>query len=174
MKKAKRHLIDIEIDSLTNSIENTISGDSFETEVLPLRDYDLPEVTKKNGWQFNWRTESKISKRELFKLTISGNPSVIQGLVSISDEKDHYYVHLIESAPFNIGKDKLYVGVPGNLFAFACKISKENGYGGFIAFVSKTKLISHYQESLGAIPFGRGPKMIIYPPTAEKLINKYF
>lgn len=174
MKKDKIRYIAIEIDELTNSIENTISGDSFLTEVLPLRDYDISEITKKSGWQFNWKSEFKIKNRQLFKLTIAGNPGIIQGLISITDENDHYFVHLIESAPFNIGKNKLYIGVPGNLIAFACKTSKENGYKGFVAFVSKSKLISHYHETLGATPFGRNSKMIIYPPAAEKLINKYF
>jgi hypothetical protein len=174
VKKSKISYIDIEIDELTNSIENTISGDSFVTEVLPLKDYDILEITKKKGWQFNWRSEFKSKNRQLFKLTILGNPGIVQGLISITDENDHYFVHLIESAPFNIGKNKLYIGVPGNLMAFACKTSKENGYKGFVAFVSKSKLISHYRENLGATPFGRGSKMIIYPPAAEKLINKYF
>jgi hypothetical protein len=174
VKKDKISYIDVEIDGLTNSIENTISGDRFVTEVLPLRDYDIPGITKKNGWQFNWKSEFKSKNRQLFKLTIFGNPGIVQGLISVSDESDHYFVHLIESAPFNIGKNKLYVGVPGNLMAFACKISKENGYKGFVAFVSKSKLISHYCKTLGATSFGRGSKMIIYPPAAERLINKYF
>ena len=174
MKKTNKYLIDIEIDGLTNSIENAISGDSFSTEVLPLRNYDLPMISKKQGWIFNWVNEFKIPKRELYKLTISGNPSIIQGIMSVSDEKDHYYLHLVESAPFNIGKDKLYIGVPGNLFAYACKLSKNKGYKGFVSFTSKTRLIDHYYKSLGAIPFGRGPKMILYPDAADKLILKYF
>ncbi len=37
--------------------------------------------------------------------------------------KDHFYLHLIENAPFNKGKHKLYQGVLGNLFAFTCKLS---------------------------------------------------
>jgi len=35
MKKESQH-IDIEVDKLTNSIENVITGDSFATEVLLL------------------------------------------------------------------------------------------------------------------------------------------
>jgi hypothetical protein len=41
----------------------------------------------------------------------------------MEDKGDHIFVNLIENAPFNIGKKKLYEGVPGNLFAFACKLS---------------------------------------------------
>jgi hypothetical protein len=37
---------------------------------------------------------------------------------SFSDDKDHLFMHLIESAPFSKGKNKIYVGVAGNLVAF--------------------------------------------------------
>lgn len=174
MQKAKPIHIDVEIDGLTNSIENVISGDSFQTEVLPLRDYDLPYITKQNDWQFNWKKEFLTNKNEIYKLTISGNPSIIQGIISVSDEKDHYFVHLIESAPFNVGVKKLYIGVPGNLFAFACKISKVKGYDGFVAFTSKTLLKQHYTKTIGAIAIGNSNKMMIYSDAANDLINRYF
>lgn len=97
---------------------------------------DLKHVTKKNGWQFNWKSEA-------------------------------------ESAPFNFGKPKLYEGVPGNLVAFACKESRDKGYEGCISFTSKTKLIGHYEKTLGAVHLGNH-RMVIYPNAAEKLINRYF
>jgi len=40
---------DFIIDSLTDSIRNTISGDSFPTEVSILTKSDLKNITKKNG-----------------------------------------------------------------------------------------------------------------------------
>jgi hypothetical protein len=36
--------IGIEIDRLTNSITNTISGDSFPTEILPVTKADLKSI----------------------------------------------------------------------------------------------------------------------------------
>ncbi len=158
---------------LTNSIVNTISGDSFFTEIHEVTKGDLKIVTKKNGWLFGWAAEFKLEDRKLYKLTIKDNVNVIQGMVSMSDYSDHYYLHLIESAPFNMGKAKLYEGVPGNLFAFTCKCSRDKGYDGFVSFTSKTKLIEHYTKSLGAVHVG-GHKMIIFPDNADKLINKYF
>jgi len=86
----------------------------------------------------------------------------LKRLASISDYGDHFYLHLVESAPFNLGKKKLYVGVPGNLFAFTCKLSWDKGYEGFVAFQSKTKLVEHYKTMLGAVHVG-GHKMIIFP-----------
>jgi hypothetical protein len=82
-------------------------------------------------------------------------------------------MHLVESAPFNKGKTKLYAGVPGNLVAFACKLSFQRGHEGNVAFISKTQLIDHYIESLGAEHVG-GLLMIIDSAAALKLINRYF
>ena len=51
------------IDKLTNSIQNTISGDSFATEVSRLNKADLKPVTKKNRWNFNWKQELDNNSR---------------------------------------------------------------------------------------------------------------
>jgi len=173
MPGERKYLIGVEIDKLTNSVLNTISGDSFPTDIHPISKIDLKSITKKNKWLFNWGEEFKMADRNVFKLTIRNNPDIIQGLVSISDYKDHFYLHLIESAPFNLGRHKLYEGVPGNLFAFTCKISWDKGYQGFISFTSKSKLLNHYEKTLGATHIG-GNKMVIFPKEALKLIKKYF
>ncbi len=173
VKKSLKN-VSIIIDKLTNSIENTISGDSFPTELTPLTIEELSTITKKNGWNFNWKKELKKKGNLVFKLTIKGNSNIIQGIVSISLKKDHVFLNLIENAPFNIGKTKLYDGVGANLFAFACKLSWDYGNQGFVAFVAKTELIKHYIKSLGAIQIGRSSQMIIHPEAALKLILKYF
>lgn len=82
-------------------------------------------------------------------------------------------MHLLENAPFNIGNKRLYEGVAGNLVAFACKLSFQNGHDGFVAFISKTKLITHYEKTLGAYTLG-GSRMIIPTDSAIKLVNNYF
>jgi len=82
-------------------------------------------------------------------------------------------MHLIESASFNIGKTKVYLGIPGNLVAFACKLSFQRGGEGYVSFIAKTKLIDHYIGTLGAVHFG-GYLMVITTESALKLIGKYF
>jgi len=161
------------IDKLTDSILNTISGDSFQTEVSRLASLDLKSITKKNDWNFDWKTEFKDIKKEVYKLTILNNSNIIQGLLSITIEQDHIYMNLLESSPFNIGKSKLYEGVAGNLVAFACKVSFQKGYDGFVAFTAKTNLIKHYEESLGAFHF-KNQRMIIETKASKKLVQKYF
>lgn len=165
--------IDIEIDKLTNSLENVITGDSFATDIIIVELDDFKFITKKEGWLFDWKSEFKKPDRDVFKLTIVNNQKVIQGLVSLSVRCDHVYMHLIESAPFNKGKNKMYAGVPGNLVAFACKLSFQRGFEGYLSFLSKTNLINHYEKTLGAIHVG-GLVMIINTSAALKLINKYF
>jgi len=173
VKKQAKIGLDIEIDELTNSVKNLISGDSFSTDVSRITKADLKNITKKEGWQFDWRLELKQPERDVFKLTIVNNQSIIQGLISLEVKTDHVYMHLVESAPFNKGKTKLYSGVSGNLVAFACKLSFQRGQDGNVAFISKTQLIDHYTESLGAIHVG-GRLMIIDSTAALKLINRYF
>ncbi|WP_207632728.1 hypothetical protein [Foetidibacter luteolus] len=82
-------------------------------------------------------------------------------------------MHLVESAPFNKGKSKLFSGVPGNLVAYACRLSFERGFDGNVSFISKTQLIGHYEKTLGAVHFG-GRLMIIETKAAKMLIEKYF
>lgn len=121
----------------------------------------------------NWASEIKSLSREIYKLTILNNSNIIQGLISLEVKTDHVYMHLLESAAFNIGKEKTYLGVPGNLVAFACKLSFQRGGDGYVSFLSKTKLIEHYKKSLGAVQVG-GQNMIIPTATALILTNKYF
>ena len=171
--KRESQSLDFLIDDLTNSIKNRISGDSFQTEVANLTKQDLKSVTKKVGWRFSWRSELSDNVNEVYKLTIVNNPAVVQGLISLRIESDHLFMNLLESAPFNMGKDKLYEGVPGNLVAYACRVSFRHGYEGFVSFTAKTKLIEHYEKTLGAYRFG-GHKMIIPTEAAQKLVDYYF
>ncbi len=173
MKKRKETGNDFEVDKLTNSIENTITGDSFSTDIILVSNTDLALVNKKNAWQFDWKVELKRPERDVYKLTIVNNQSIIQGLISLEVKLDHVFMHLVESAPFNKGKKKMHSGVPGNLVAFACKLSFQRGHEGNVSFISKTQLVQHYIDSLGAIHFG-GRLMIIDTVAALKRINKYF
>ncbi|WP_132055691.1 hypothetical protein [Pseudocnuella soli] len=168
----KHQPFDIEIDKLTRSVENAITGDSFQTEVLPLTPIDLRKL-KKADWLFDWKREGRNATRQVFKLVIKGNPDIIQGLISLQDRGDHIFMALIESAKFNRGVKKVYLGVPGNLVAFACKFSFERGYDGYVSFESKSKLIEHYSKSLGAsVLFGN--IMAIDTRAASKLVTQYF
>ena len=165
--------IDIEIDKLTHSIENVVTGDIFPTEILPLSKPDLIHITQRRGWKFDWEKEYLQSNRDVFKLTILWNPTVIQGLISIAQKQGYLEMYLIESAPFNYGENKMHYGVAGNLVAFACKRSFDLGFDGFVAFTAKTALIEHYIKTLGAVSIG-GQRLAIEEKQAFELVKKYF
>lgn len=161
------------IDKLTRSIENVVTGDSFPTEISLINKSDLKTISSKTNWQFNWQSEFVLKEWEIYKLTIVNNPKIIQGLISLEVKEDHFFMHLLENAPFNKGASKMYTGVAGNLVAFACKVSFQRGHEGNVAFVSKTQLIDHYTKTLQAQLIG-SRLMAIDTIAATKLINRYF
>ncbi len=167
----KEKYVNVEIDHLTNSIINRVTKDKFDTQVLEISKEDLAYL--KTGWSFNWISEFR-SKSVVYKLVIENNFEIIQGLVSLSNRRDFVYIELIESADFNIGRNKIYYGVAGNLFAFACKQSWDNGNLGYVSFNSKTNLIEHYAKTIGAKRVGNSSQMIIEPNEALELIKQYY
>jgi len=166
-------LLDFEIDKLTHSLEDTATGNILLSEVLPLEKADLKVISKKSGWKFNWKTEFAATEKQVFKIILQQQPCIIQGLICFEKKSDHIFMPLIETAPHNLGKTKKYFGVAGNLVAFGCKLSFESGFEGYIAFESKTKLIGHYEKTLGAkLLFGQ--HMELDTNASIKLINRYF
>jgi len=143
VKRKRERLADFEIDKLTNSIENVRTEETFDTEITQLKVRDIKLIHKKD-WLFDWKTEIKDKSKEVYKLSTVNNPSVIQGLISIEEKEDHIFMHL-----------------------------EERGYEGFVAFDSKTVLVKHYQETLGAIQL-RGQRMYLDDIAALKLIYQYF
>ncbi len=172
MTKRYETELDFRIDKLTNSIENIISGEVFNTAITLLAQPDSNQIKKKD-WIFNWHVELRQQDRQVYKLTTVQNFNIIQGLISLTDKGDHIFMDLIETASFNKGRNKLYTGVAGNLVAFGCRLSFQHNYYGVVSFIAKTSLIGHYQKSLGAKLFA-GNRMFIDTKEALQLVNKYF
>lgn len=164
--------LDIEIDKLTNSIENAVTKEVFATEIRRLYGRDVKQI-KRADWQFDWHCEIKDEAKEVYKLTTISNPAIIHGLISLSDKTDHIFLDLIESAKFNKGKKKQYNGVAGNLVAFGCRMAFERRYDGVVSFIAKSKLIEHYQQTLGAKIFA-GNRMYIDTRESLQLVTQYF
>lgn len=78
MAELNRMELDFEIDKLTHSIENAITGDSFKTDIslITISDHKL---IKKKDWVFDWKKEYKDVTKSVYKLAIEGN-TAIQGL----------------------------------------------------------------------------------------------
>ena len=89
MSKRKYTALGFEIDKLTNSIENTVTGDSFQTEVSLITKDDLAKIKKEKTWLFDWNKEYNKNNCQVYKLTIKNNPQIIQGLVCLEVMRDH-------------------------------------------------------------------------------------
>lgn len=161
--------INLRIDKLTDSLQDAKTGESFATD---FRRATARDIAKTKNWLFDWQRE--LSSNEVYKLFLKNSPREIQGLISVQDRGDHIWVNLAEAAPHNLGKAKRYIGVGGNLFAIAVKISFVKGYDGFVAFEAKTELLAHYRKTLGAVQIGRSSRMVIESEAARKLYKKHF
>jgi hypothetical protein len=170
MKKTKIIPLDFEVDRLTNSIVNTLTGETLDTEVVKM---SKNEFIIQSDWEFDWMQELKKTDREIFKLVSLKNPEAIHALISLAPFNDHVWIHLIESAKFNRGKSKVFDGAPANLVAFAAKLSFEIGFDGYVLFAAKSKLIEHYEKMLGAKRL-YGTRMFIDTPAALRLVRRYF
>lgn len=164
--------ISIRVDRLTHSIEDARTGESHETEVLQVMPEHAGQI-KKSHFGFDWAYELAQPGREVYKLVRVDAPKVIQGLVSLEDKGNPMELYLIENAKFNQHRSKKYLGVAGNLFAFACKMSFSKGYGGYVVFDSKTKLVDHYIDSLGAKRLS-GTRLFLDTMVADVLVKRYF
>ena len=171
MSNPSPRLLDFVIDKLTSSIENIRTGEIHDTRVMRLYPSDSKLLISQD-WLFDWHREINSDDREVFALTTISQRDILQGLMSISDGEDHVFMNLIESAEFNVGKNKLYEGVAGNLVAFACYRSIQLGYDGAMAFEAKTQLIGHYEKSMEAKRIGAN-RMFIPVDIAHRLVQRY-
>ena len=163
-------MLDAIIDKLTQSIEERATGRVLDTEVRRATQADVDGL--EGGWLFDWRRE--VHRAEVYKLVVGEHGERIHGLISLSREPGYVVVNLLESTPRNVGREKEYVGVPGNLFAFAAKRSFELGNEGFVVFVAKTALIWHYEKTLGACRIGGSQRMFLDTKAAARLVRSYF
>lgn len=172
----KKGIVDIclatPIDKITKSIEGRVDGVSYPTVILPINISNSVLLLPTERWKFDWSAEIQNHKRLVYALVLESEISGIQGLISLEIKADHVHIHLLESGVQNIGKLKEYLGVPGNLIAFACLRAIELGLDGSVAFYAKSGLINHYAEKLRAKFIG-GQLMVIYPMDALFLIAQY-
>ena len=70
MKKNRKIGLDFQVDKLTNSIENVITGDSFPTDITIITAADLKNVTKKTAGSLTGKLSSN-NLQEMFTCTWS-------------------------------------------------------------------------------------------------------
>lgn len=165
--------IDMLIDKLTPCLEDS-DGNIYKTVFSLATKKDLTGLSAK-GWHFNWNDDD-LRLTNIYKLLVDGDDT-IQGLVSAEVGRGAVYVHLVESAPHNIGENKIYAGVGGHLFAIAAKLSDAMGFDGYLYFEAKNlELVEHYIKTLGAnrvLTRFHEYRMELSEENAQRIIEKY-
>jgi hypothetical protein len=122
-------------------------------------------------WNFNW-LELYSTHSTIYKLQIEKE---IIGLAKLDwENEDHFNLANVEVSPDNVGSKGQYKNAADLLFAYSAlqsfKLNK-NAYKGFLSFISKGKLISHYIEKYNAELVFR-ERMIISPKNCKALIEE--
>jgi len=166
--------IDVLIDKLTPCLIDIATGKVLQT-TFSIASTDEVTGLQAEGWNFDWSDEG-LSHCNIYKLQLKDD-DVIQGLVAAEVVRGAVYVHLVESAPHNLGKNKQYEGVGGHLFAIAIKLSLAMGFGGYVYFEAKNQdLANHYAKAFNAHHLRtriHDYRMEIDEISAQALIEKY-
>ncbi len=79
-------MICVDIDILTPCLQDAVTGENVETEVIRIRRSSfLQKYNKKNGWYTSWSELAK--KNEIYALVIKGTVD-IQGMLAIRNDPD--------------------------------------------------------------------------------------
>lgn len=169
-------LIEIDVDGITNCIIKRATMEKYDTGAEEIKRTLIPAESKNDmnhGWKFNW-FEIQNSGYIIIEL-FTKNDNKLQGRISYKAMDGYYFVSHAENAPQNVGKHGEYEGVAANMFAVVCKISKDNGCGGVVSFISKKdpKVMKNYANKLRAKRVGSSQLMIIDETAADYLIQSY-
>lgn len=127
-------------------IINERSNEKFSVEIISISSLDFQSIKK--NFKFNWKQQFQLYK--VYKLCTDQNPFIIQGLIALEEREGYLFLPLIELAPFNIGKNKLYSRIADLLVAFAIEQSFDKGFDGAVSFIAKSSLVNHYKRRFNA------------------------
>ncbi|MDF9842493.1 MULTISPECIES: hypothetical protein [unclassified Paenibacillus] len=123
----------------------------------------------------HWSKEVRNPQRLTYKL-VHAMTGTILGAISLSDEGDHVFIHLMESAPqtrYGITPPRFFINVPRLLVAFAGMKSNQLGYSGFLALTPKTNRRDYFEKQFKAEPvYGRN--MAIHGVVSNHWITVYY
>lgn len=118
------------------------SNKKFEIDISRVDKADLDTITSKRHF-FDWKKEKAY---EISKLTIAGKKDIL-GLVSFEciDEEKRIHIRLLAASEENVGKDKIYDDIIGNLLAYVARQAVlKYAEWACISLRPKTQLADHY------------------------------
>lgn len=169
-----------EFDKFVPCLEDSKTGEIFDTVVTKLDTQALRGYNKTNGWYVNWQQLSKQKDTDVYALKIKGS-EVVEGLIALKKDEisQTSFIEWMVAAPHNnkqksLTGDKKYEGVGGHLLAIAADKSKEFGYNGCIsAYAASEKVLQYYKDETGALTFGHDRRVFWLDDAAENIIRRY-
>ncbi|MGH1334887.1 MAG: hypothetical protein ACRBFS_02090 [Aureispira sp.] len=149
-------------------IINTRTNKEYTGEIEKVKKIDVKNLKGNKNFIFDWSLEAD---NDVYKVKREGKKEIL-GLMSISDfpKEKRIHINLIEVSKENVGTDKKFKNIAGNLLGFACKMAFQKGYDGFVSLLPKSKIIAVY-IAYGFKAFGKN--LAIFMQAAEKLKSKY-
>lgn len=129
------------------------TGESYEVQIMPVRETDYKSITKARFW-FDWKEEMAY---DVFKLCIKDSDNIL-GLISLNTVHDEsrIEIRLLAISKENRGRNKHYVRIAGNLIAFAgIQAIRLFGAWACVSQVPKTTLVKHYMKTYRMLQAGK-------------------
>lgn len=120
------------------------TGQSYLVEIVSIEKDDFKHLSA-NRYFFDWSEEASF---EIFKLTIKGKDDIL-GLISFETITKEMRIHirLLTASLENVGKDKKYDRIIGNLLTHVAKLAvRDFGEWACISLRPKTEIAMHYIE----------------------------
>jgi hypothetical protein len=138
-------------------------------EIVPVENEDHQSITRKRYF-FDWTEERG---QEVYGIRIVGTNTFI-GLVSFERIPEEWRIHirLLTVSLENVGRDKKYENIAGNLITFVAKIAvMEFAEMACVSLRPKEAIAQHYIDKFGMNVTGRTLSIEILE--IMKLINTY-
>ncbi|UPT69587.1 MAG: N-acetyltransferase [Flavobacterium sp. JAD_PAG50586_2] len=135
-----------------------------------MEDIDFKKIKRVN-FNFNWGSEKK---NQVFKLSIEGEEEIL-GLMSLIhfEQEQRIEINLLAASKTNIGQNKIYDRIAGNLIAYACReCVKLHPEYACVSLIPKTDLRQHYVDQYGMIDDG-GYHLYLEGISLYQIINNF-
>ena len=156
--------------SLSKAIVLNTTGERYDAVAVQVNAAEI----RKHEHQFEYFdfTDSIKDGYRVYKICKAGDENILQGMVALKVSTGFLECANMEVNDFNKRPICLYSNVGKCMVALCCKISHDEGFGGYIAFFAKNHLFGYYLR-LGAERV-YGLRMAIDGLAAQKLIDLYF
>ncbi|WP_134088562.1 N-acetyltransferase [Olivibacter sp. XZL3] len=151
------------------SVLEVSTGQRYHIKVIKVEAADFKVISNKRYF-FNWNEEKAY---EIVKLTLVDNKDIL-GLMSFEyiDTEKRIHVRLLAVSKENVGKNKVYDDIVGNLLTFAAKKAVlKYAEWACISLRPKTELVQHYIDKYKMNITGMTLSLEV--PEILELINNY-